>query len=102
MNWIRRLDKVRYIPILHLATLWMFGVDSLRYDGRIKRAIKMLLTVVGCILINSVILTVCSGMPEWFVIICMVGCFYGTVIAIITSIRDEILTLNGIWRTSLY
>lgn len=67
---IRRLDQVRYIPVLHFATLWLFAVDSLRYEGRIKRGMKMLLTLAGC--------------------------GYGTVLALILSVRDEVLMLNGI------
>lgn len=95
MSWIRRLDKVRYIPVLHLATLLLFGIDSLRYAGRLKRAWNMLLTLVGCITINTVVLTLCARLPDWAILLCLFGCGYGTVLAVILSVRDEILSLNA-------
>ena len=94
MNSTSILDKVRYIPVLHFATLWWFAVDSLRYPGKINRAIRMLLTAIGCTLLSGIICFTLTWLPEWAVVACMFCCLYGVVVCTITSVRKEILQLS--------
>ena len=91
MNCNSPLDKVRYIPVLHLATLWWFAVDSMRYQGWMNRAIRMCLTIMGCTLLSGIICVLFSWLPEWLLGICIFFCLYCTVIATIASVREEIL-----------
>lgn len=89
------LDKVRFVPVLNLVTLWWFGVNSLRYPGWINRAIRMFFTMMGCTVLSGVVCAVFAWAPEWGLGLCVFCCLYGIVVATIYSVRDEILDLSA-------
>ena len=94
MNGIHLLDKVRFVPVLNLATLWWFGVSSLRYPGWISRAVKMFFTIVGCTILSGMVCAVFAWAPEWGMGLCVFCCLYGITVATIYSVRDEMLNIS--------
>ena len=95
MNGTKFLDKVRFVPVLNFATLWWFGVNSLRYPGWIKRALRMFGTMIGCTVLSQIPYAVFAWAPEWVMGLCFFGCVYGIVVATIYSVRDDILYLSA-------
>ena len=94
MDWILLLDKVRYIPILHCATLWGFGVINFAYPGFIKRFLKMFLFIIVSTIISGMVGSVLSWGPDLLLGIGSMLCVYGIILSGILSIRDEILYLR--------
>lgn len=94
MNYFYWFDQVRYVPVLNLVTLWCFAVDSMRYSRWINRAIRMFFTFLGCTILSGLICGVFSWAPGWFLCLCITSCLYGTVVAVIVSVRDEIMNLH--------
>lgn len=95
MKGVSFLDRVRFVPVLNLATLWWFGVNSLRYPGWISRAAKMFLTMIGCTILGGIVGAVFAWAPEWFLGVYFFCCIYGITIAMIYSVRNDILLYSA-------
>jgi len=85
-------DKVRFVPALHLVTLWCYGVDSLRWPGKIGRCAKLLGVLIGCLLIASLVANLLFWTPDWVKAILLMLGGYGIVLAGIYAVRGDVLS----------
>ena len=91
------LDKLRFVPVLNLATLWWYAVDGMRYPGVLSRYAKLLGTVIVAVFGAGTIALITSWAPEWVKGCVMFLGLYGIVVAAIYSLRGDVLQQKRLW-----
>lgn len=91
-NLLKWSDKVRFVPLVNLVTLWCYGVESLRYPGKIERCAKLVGIVIGCLVIVSLVANLFLWAPDWVKGVLMILGLYGIVLGGIFAVRDDVLT----------
>lgn len=91
-NLLMWSDKVRFVPVVNLVTLWCYGVGGLRYPGKIGRCAKLVGAVIGCLALASTVANLFFWAPDWVRGIITLLSLYGIVLGGIYAVRGDVLT----------